>query len=316
VTLTLEEAREKFPFLSTDTYLDTASASLSFEGIDAASGQFYREHKSRGITARDAWRSVASACRNRIAQLINVKPSEIVFLSSTSEGINMVANIVELRPGDEVLIADNEFPGNVYPWTRLKSHGVQVRVVRNEGGNLPPEVFSKCISPKTRLISVSHVNWASGFRVNLEEMREITKDRNILLCVDACQSLCAVPVDARFADFVSAAVFKWPLGPFGLSVFYISEHIAEKFQPNYVSYANVKDELGITFEAPELREGSQKFQYAHINYPGIYALSGALALLDDIGIKMVYDRVTGLVEYLINGLSEVAFVNWCNFQNV
>lgn len=305
MTLTLEEARKKFSFLSTDTYLDNASASLSFDGLDAAAGRFYREHKSLGITARDAWRNVASACRNRIAQLINVKPSEVLFLSSTSEGINMVANIVEWRPGDEVLIADNEFPGNVYPWTQLKSRGVQVRAVKNERGNLPPEAYSKCINPKTRLISVSHVNWVSGYKVNLEEMRDITKDRNILLCVDACQSLCAVPLDARFADFVSASVFKWPLGPFGLSVFYISERLAEKFQPNYVSYGSVRDELGINFEAPELRVGSQKFQYAHINYPGVYALSGALGLLDDIGMETVYGRVAELVKYLIDGLTDL-----------
>jgi cysteine desulfurase / selenocysteine lyase len=309
LTLTLEEARKKFPFLSTDTYLDNASASLSFDGMDAAAGRFYREHKSLGITAREGWRSVASACRIRIAQLINVKPSEILFLSNTSEGINMVANIIDWRPGDEVLIADNEFPGNIYPWTRLKNRGVQVRVVRSEGGNLPPEVYSKCITTRTRLISVSHVNWASGFRVSLEEMRAITKDKGILLCVDACQSLCAVPVDAQFADFVSASVFKWPLGPFGLSVFYISERLAEKFQPNYVSYASIKDELGITFEAPELREGSQKFQYAHINYPGVYALSGALELLDAIGIEMVYKRVAQLVQYLIDGLDDRGISN-------
>jgi len=305
VNLSIEEARTRFPFLASDIYLDNASASLSFDQQDRAAGRFFREHKSRGITAREGWRSEASAARVRIGKLINAKPSEVLFLSNTSEGINMVSNIIEWRPGDEVIIADNEFPGNVYPWTCLKKSGVRIRVVQNMGGTLSPDLYASCISSKTRLISFSHINWLSGYKVNLGEMREMTKGTDILLCVDACQSLCAVPLDAQYVDFISASVFKWPLGPFGLSVFYVSERVAERCRPNYISYMSVKDELGVSFEAPELREGPQKFQYAHINYPGIYALNGALEFLDQIGIDKVQKRIAELVEYLVSGLHDL-----------
>ena len=195
-SLTIQDARNKFPFLKTDVYLDTASASLAFEGLEKATSKFYTDHKMKGIQGRQDWRNVASQCKERIAQLIHARSSELIFLSSTTEGINMFANLIEWQEGDEIIIADNEFPSNIYPWTNTRKRGVRIKVIKSINGNLPIKVYRDSITAKTKLIAFSHINRGSGYKIDLDDMYDLCQKRDILLCADVCQSLCAVPVDA------------------------------------------------------------------------------------------------------------------------
>lgn len=120
-----------------------------------------------------------------------------------------------------------------------------------------------------------------------------------------CVSLCVqYPWMPRRVDLLSSSVFKWPLGPFGLSVCFINERVADRLLPNYLGYGSVKNESEAVFDDPKFKEGSLKFQYAHINYPGTYALNESLALFDSIGMEKVYDYISKLVQFLIGGLKK------------
>ncbi len=180
--------------------------------------RFYDEDKARGFDGRDAWHEVFLECRDRLGRLLNVPAETVSFASSTTEAVNLVANAVRLRPGDQVLMADDEFPSLVYAWQgAVRSGGELVRVpIRTETGRT--DTLIAAIGPQTRFVCVSHVHWCTGTRVNLQRLGDACRAQGARLIVDGVQAVGAVPVDASVADFYATSTFKWLLSGFGLAV--------------------------------------------------------------------------------------------------
>jgi selenocysteine lyase/cysteine desulfurase len=176
--------------------------------------------------------------RGQFARLINGDVDEVAFVKNTSEGISIVANGLDWKPGDNVVIPDIEFPANVYPWWNLKRLGVETRMVEAKGGRVLFDDLTEQIDKRTRVVSVSSVECKSGFRNDLNRIGAFCKENNILFCVDAIQSLGVLEMDVKRdnIDFLSADGHKWMLSVEGLGGFYISKNVLEQIYPITVGW--------------------------------------------------------------------------------
>ncbi len=232
---------------------------------------FLDESTEGGSFHYPEWAERIVEIRRACAQLINAGPEEIAFVKSTSHGLSIVAQGLDWRPGDNVLIYEKEFPSNIYPWLNLKSKGVEVRTIPSRDGRILFEDISRLINSRTRLLAISSVQFSNGFRIDLEKVGSLCRDKQVLLCVDAIQSLGMVPMDVKafHIDFLSADAHKWLLGPEGIGIFYCSNGLAERLSPPLIGWKSVQNEFA--FDRPDflLKTNCLRFEEGSMNLLGI-----------------------------------------------
>lgn len=245
-----------------------------------------------------------SRAREEAAKLINASSDEIAFVKNTSHGLSLVAGGMDWRNGDEVIITDQEFPANVYPWLNLKKQGVKVVTLRSKKGRLLLNDFKNAVTPKTKLISVSSVEYATGFRNDLEAIGSLCRKNGILFCVDAIQSLGAVPMDVKKykIDFLAADGHKWLVAPEGIGIFYCCRSMLQKLKLILLGWntvCNASDYHKINFR---LKYNAERFEEGSHNLIGIHALGASIRLLRSIGIERIDQWNLHLTDLLVEGL--------------
>jgi selenocysteine lyase/cysteine desulfurase len=284
--------RESFPYLAHNVYLNTASVGLSWAGQGRAAAEFY-ELKAEGTGAMRAWTALADATRRELATLLHVSPATIDFFSNTTEALNLIALAIPLRKGDEVVVADDEFPSVVMPWTNLLQSGVRLVRVPVTQEAVRTRLLCEAVGRRTRVVAVSHVHWRTGTRVDLSQLTAACRARECRLVVDGVQAVGALPVDAAGVDAYCASVFKWLLSGFGLAFVSLSERLAGELNPVVRGYTN-------GFPSRTLR-------YSHLNYPGIFALHATLGYLKSVGWQGIHQRVDALAMRTITSLRDQGF---------
>ncbi|MHC4065403.1 MAG: aminotransferase class V-fold PLP-dependent enzyme [Planctomycetota bacterium] len=213
-----EAVRQEFPITRNYNFQDHAAVTpLCRRAAEAASVYLERAQEYGYLGGR--FYKHADYVRHRAAQLINANPDEVTFIKNTSEGLNFVANGLNWNSGDNIVTTNVEFPANIYPWQALQSRGVQLNLVLDEDGRIPMAKLIEAINSRTRLVTISSVQFASGFRTDLATLGEYCASKGVLLCVDAIQSVGAMPIDVKAMniDFLSADGHKWMCGPEGLA---------------------------------------------------------------------------------------------------
>ena len=235
--VSFENVRDEFPIKRERVYLNNASIGPCSRRVTAAVTEFLSEVQMRGRRNYPNWcRYVDETARARAARLIGAEPSEIAWVPNTTQGICLVANGLEWRNGDNVIIADIEYPSNVYPWMNLKDRGVEVRWIEASDGRIETSAIEKLIDRRTRLISLSSVQFANGFRLDLDGLCELRDKHGVLVHLDAIQHLGALAMDvsAHPVDFLSAGGHKWLLGPIGSGIFYCRSGSLEQLKQGSV----------------------------------------------------------------------------------
>src|SRR5260370_18928063 len=174
------------------------------------------------------WVQRVETVRRLAGQLLHADPLDIAFIKNTSEGIGIVAEGFPWKPGDNIVTAAEEYPANIYPWMNLAARGVEFRAVPSRDGRIWIDDIRSHIDSRTRLVSLSFVEFASGFRNDLEAVGALCRDRGIFFFVDAIQGLGVLPLSVRQTpvDFLAADGHKWLLGAEGAGIFYIRrEHV-------------------------------------------------------------------------------------------
>lgn len=251
----------------------------------------------------------AEIIRRNIATLINADHSELAYIKNTSEGIAFVANGLTWNPGDEIISTNVEYPANVYPWMDLAQRfGVKHIMVPEKNGRIETADLLAAVTPRTRMIAISHVEYASGFRNDLATLGAFTRPRNILLCVDAIQSLGILPVDvqAMNIDFLSADGHKWLLGPEGLGIFYCRRELIPSLHPE-IGWLNVINALDYGAYDFTLRPDAKRFECGSYNIAGILALGASLDLLNEVGPDLITARIKSLTDQLATGIIEKGY---------
>ncbi|MFQ5956932.1 MAG: aminotransferase class V-fold PLP-dependent enzyme [Candidatus Brocadiales bacterium] len=303
----IKKIRKEFPVTKRYTYLDNACIGpLSRRAASYMNG-FIDDMARCGGVNEDRWVEDVKKTRVLAAKLLNSSPLEIAFIKNTSEGISFVANGLEWSVGDNVVISNAEFPANVYPWMNLKDRGVQVKFVWEDNrGRIPFEDIEKVVNDRTRVVSLSFVEFSSGFRNDLRRIGSLCRDRGIVFVVDAIQGLGALGLDVGevSVDFLSADGHKWLLSPEGVGIFYARKGSMEKLVVSEVGWASVVNREDYLDYNITLRPDASRFECGSPNTLGIYGLRGSLEIILEVGIKEIEERILELTDYLVGGLEE------------
>jgi cysteine desulfurase / selenocysteine lyase len=252
--------------------------------------------------------SIMGDLRERIVRLINAASSdEIVLMPNTATGINTVAASLPLRPGDNVLVLDGDYPANIYPWQQLAYRGVLTKVVPQHQGGLDIERLVARIDRRTRVIALSTVMFATGFRNDLATVGQICKERGIYFAVDAIQSLGAFPMDVQALniDFLAAGSQKWLLSTPGAGFLYVRKERLDELEPGaYVGAGSVVDSMNYLDYNLTLPPTADRFNLGTPNIAGALALQASIGLIQEVGVEAIAQQISVLVDALINDLTE------------
>ena len=268
--------------------------------------KFARENMIEGSLQYPEWLKKESELRSQ-ARLIMNAPSvnDIALLKNTSEALSVVAYGLDWKNGDNIVTSNQEFPSNRIVWESLASKGVEVREADLGSSSSPEDALFSLIDEKTKLITISSVQFGTGLRVDLKQIGEFCREKAILFCVDAIQSLGAIQFDVQDinADYVMADGHKWMFGPEGLAIFYSKPEARDRLNLNQYGWHMVKAQGDFDRRDWEPATTSRRFECGSPNMLGIHALNASLSLLLEIGMENVEKEVLRRSEYLIGKIN-------------
>jgi cysteine desulfurase / selenocysteine lyase len=298
--------KSMFPRSREVTYLDTAAEGLPIGGCRDALLAYF-DDKALGTPGRRRFHDEECAAMSGVARLLAVPASDVALLSSASEALNVFANSIDWRPGDEVLISDLEFPSGVLAWLRLRERGVKVRVLASRKGVVPLDEFEAAIGPATRIVCVSHVSYKTGARIPfLRELSTAAHAQDAMLVVDATQSLGRMPVPVEGVDFLVASTYKWLLGVHGLGVAYLAPSARARISEGAVGWYSVQNLFAPDrFERYEAKPGARWMMTGMPAFPAIYALRRSVDFLLERNIGQLDEDLKPVVRALHEGVRQL-----------
>jgi cysteine desulfurase/selenocysteine lyase len=297
----------EFPITSSKTFLAHAAVSPFPRRVASAISTYTQRASSEGQWEY-IYANMENDTRKYAAALLGASEDEIAFVSSTSMGLSMVASGLSWQQGDNVIIADGDFPSNVYPWLNLKSRGVQIKFIpRNEDGVVTWEDIDKLADKNTRLVSLSTVNYISGFKIDVSSIGSYLHQRNILFCIDAIQSLGAFPIDTTHIDFLAAGANKWLLGPIGIGILYIKRKNLGLLSPTLAGWKCVQSSKSYTSYNLCFLDSAKRFEPACVSVLSLVGLNAALELLLEIKVENIARRLAMLRRIIVPSLKEKGY---------
>ena len=295
--------RQQFPVTAGNAYLNTAAAGpLSHAAMEAGS-EYYRQMMADGDVHWDEWRARLEVVRKKIAEFINAEPDEIALTTNTSSGMNIIVDALEGR--GEVISSDLEFPVSTIPWMHRR---IPVHLVRSVAGEIDLNDIRRAITGNTGIISISHVQFSNGLRINLERLGEV-KGRHALV-VNASQSAGVFEIDVRRMkiDALCATGHKWMLSGYGSGFVYLSRNLLVQSKPRSIGWLSVEDPYADRNAEIHLRkDAAARAELGCPHFAGIFAIGASIDLLTSIGIKNIEARALFLNRLLTDRLGEAGW---------
>jgi len=271
----------------------------------------YSEQATCHSYVNAGWYRAMSRIRENLAKLVAADSAdEIAFIPNTSTGLALVAEGMTYEPGDQVVITNVEYPANRYPWENLKRFGVElVEVAQRDDGSVRSEDVIAAVTPRTKVVSISMVQYASGCRTELRGIADAVHAEGGYLCVDGIQAVGAMPVDVgdMGIDFLSADGHKWMLGPEGAGFLYVRRDLIQEMHPAVVGWMGMVDANDYGSYRFELLSDARRFEPGTWNVPGLLALGASVELLLEVGVDRVWGAIEGLTGQLCEGLAEIGW---------
>ncbi len=305
------EFRQHFSAVRNSVYLNSAAIGPLSDEAKSAAFSAIEEQAVRGSRFIDRYEATLSRIRGGVATLIGASPGEIAFVRNTVEGLSTIASGLEWKSGDNVVASGIEFSGNVYPWLNMAKHGVELRFVPSDDGAVRVPDLIEAVDDRTRLITVSLVQFGNGYRVDLDALGAFCQARNIRLMVDGIQGIGIVPVDVTKAgvDFLACGVQKWLCAPMGLGFLYVRQERLSEISLTEIGHNSMVPAEGTYRDYKlALRPDARRFEAGLMSFASICGLEAALTLIERIGVKTLHAHVTALTGRLVAGLRDRGFV--------
>lgn len=296
--------REMFPVTGHLTYLNHAACSaMPQPGIDALT-RYWEGQSTRGVLNELDYYPVIEHAREKMARLIGADEGEIGWVQNTAMAISLVANGLQWQAGDNVVTVQAEFPANVYPWLGLERLGVETRLVSQRNGRVLVDDIASAIDERTRLLSISFVQFSNGFRADLAALGQLCHERGVLFNVDAIQGLGALQLNVHEAGihFLGAGAQKWLLGPQGVGVFYVRKDMLDKLQPLFANWYSVIDKHDHLNYRQAWVDATARIEGSTHNVSGLVAFDAVLGMILEVGLPQIEARIMHLTGRLIEGL--------------
>lgn len=289
-----DACRDLFPGLSGCCYLDTGSGGVAPCGMGQRVAGFYEcaDPARIGYRLMDHWLDRANGVRATLARLLGVPAAEIEFLSGTTEALNMISQSLDWQPGDEVTFAEDDFASITQAWQSATRAGAVLRPVHVAAEADRTDTLIAALTPRTRVLTAAHVHSVRGTRIDLDRIGQACRANGTLFVVDGIHALGATPANLAHVDAYVAGTFKWLLSGFGVGIAVLRPTARAQMRPGVRGYRN--------------RLAEQSYEYAHLNYAGLYALEYALEVLGDtIGWDLVHARTAHLVQCLADEMQAI-----------
>lgn len=311
MTINWQKMRNKFIGIKDYVYLNSAARTpLPRKTLEVVkkSMEDYIKDEVRGYHVYVA--RIQNA-RKLAAKMIHTKEENISLSTNTSIPLNMAAQGIDFQEGDSILLSDNEFPANVYPWLNLKKKGINVKFLKSSNGIVTLGDFEKAWDKKTRAIAISFVNFHNGFRNDLKSLSELCRKNNAFLIVDGIQGAGVVELDVEKdgVDFFAAAGHKWLLSPYGSGFMYVSDRLKKHLGitlTNWLSAGPHRFKEGefhslLKYEAKFPKDG-RRYEIGTMPFHNIFGFEESLKMILKIGVPVIERRLKKLLDPLIYAL--------------
>jgi cysteine desulfurase/selenocysteine lyase len=298
-----DAVRELFPRFGTTAFLNHAAVARASEPVREAIVAMADRMATPGYA--DAL-ALADTVRANVARLIGASSEAVAITRSTSHGISILANGLAWAPGDNVVCVAGDYPSNVYPWMALERHGVQTRFVDAGEGRATPDRILAAVDEHTRVVAVSHVQFQTGMRLDVAALGAGCRAAGALLCVDAMQSVGAIPIDveAMQIDVLASGAWKWILGPAGIAFCYIRPSLLRALPPLIPGALTVEHRLDFARREPRWADDAHRFEETWISLPDLAGFNAALELALAVGVERIERRLRTRMQRLVEGLVE------------
>ncbi|MDZ4848381.1 MAG: aminotransferase class V-fold PLP-dependent enzyme [Pirellulaceae bacterium] len=288
-------------------YLDHAAVSPITRPAQVAMFRYIDQVATQGDLSWGEWAKGVEIGRERAAALLSCQIDEIAFIPNTTFGINVIAHGVPWQPGDNLVVPDNEFPSNLVPWRLLQKRGVEVRIVPTNG-DLSLEQLMKFVDSRTRMVTISWVHYASGYRIDLAKFCEQIQSRGAKFFVDAIQGLGAFPLSVREIpiDFLAADGHKWMLGPEGAGLLFIRQRHLDWLEPIMMGWGSLQQSHRFDPNEKELKSQASRYEGGSANMAGLLGFAASLGVLLEAGCHQpssgIGERIVATSHFLESGL--------------
>lgn len=296
-----QQVRPLFPNADRIVYLNHAGvAPLCKPAVDAMD-EVTRDCLEWGSLHYDMWMQGYERLRVATAQLIGAHRDEIAIVKNTSEGIATVQMGIDWRRGDKVVAFREEFPANYYPWRRLQDQGVTVEWLSYTD---PLDRIDEACRG-ARFLSISYVQYLSGYRADLNAIGAICKHHGVFFFVDAIQGLGAFPLDVETAhiDALAADGHKWLMGPEGCGILYVRRNRLDEIAPVEFGWTNVAGYNDYASRDESLRTDAGRYECGTLNTVGCFGLMGAIEFILDVGVDTIQQGLLANAQQLYDGIA-------------
>ncbi|MFP4030341.1 MAG: aminotransferase class V-fold PLP-dependent enzyme [Desulfococcaceae bacterium] len=303
--------QEAFPVNREMIWLNNCGMSPAGLPVAEAMRRFMTGFAERGpLTETETFPATGAAIKAILSRLLNCPPDALALIHHTAEGMNIVSRGLTLGPEDEILLLEDEYPSNVYPWRHWEKRGVTLKTV--PAGPSPAAFLDELranITSRTRVAALSAVHWCTGMPYPLEKIGALLKERHIRFVLDGTQGVGMRPVDVDAAqiDFMAFSAWKWLMGPSGLGVLYVRPERLDELKPVFVGAQSVvKPQEHLPYK-DELKPNAERFAVSTPSLADWVWFRAALTFLEEIGFATVRERIWELSTQLARRLRKVGF---------
>lgn len=299
--------RAAFPVCERSIFLNHAAVTVLPRAVADAMIGYIQTSSEKDQEFGEVLRVIQDT-RRIAAEFIGATADEIALLGPTSLGLSLFANGLPWQEGDEILCYGEDYPANVYPWLDLQRRGVSIRYLTPERvGEITPELVAAAITPRTRLAALASCNFLSGFRIDVDAIGRVLRERGVLFSLDAIQTLGAQPLSVEHVDFLSADAHKWMLGPMAIGIVYVKKAHFELLRPTLLGAWNVRSPNYVAQREIVFPDTAQRYEPGVLNVAGVYGMRAAIELLMSFGMEKVAARIEEIKTALVSGLAARGF---------
>lgn len=309
----IREIRQEFPILKYKTYMNSAAHGPTLRRVWKAVQEYWSFRMNEDLSARQP------DAKGAAADLIHASREEICWCSRVTQGFNMISSMMDIKRGENVVVTDLGYPSNVFVWLPLRERGVEIRRIENREGSIETSDFEKAIDDKTRVVSMSHIEWTSGLRYDMRSIADIAHEHGALVVDDAYQAVGPLDVNVHDdgVDFLLVGSEKWLCSPAFAGIFYIKKSLIEDFEPTYRYYYQVEEAFAneppwvhpdsdniASYDKP-LYPTADKFYRGCVAESAVWGFNAAMEYFNELGGANREEKVLKISGYLIDRLREL-----------